>query len=383
MKYETFPLGLAIGEYFCNRADERKLLGSNIKSNRHTLITSPRRYGKSSLVTFVLKAEKIPYAKVDFFVALNTKTIEEQLLAGIEEILTKTSSKVESLIKEIKNYLVTSQWTIGIKDLSVTLIPKEGSDPALNIKESLQALEGYLAKKGKSAILFIDEFQELGLLPGAKSIEGAIRHVAQESQYLTFIFSGSNRHILSNMFDDRARPLYMLCSRISVDRIAEKHYVDFLNKFSTKTWGKKLPNDTCNEIFRVTERHPYYMNVICNYLWGNHKSNSTPPSAKFVMQYWKEYTQTEKFRVAREMSNLSFGQKNVLAAIANGFVSELTGRKSQHKINLSGASIVQILKNLEDGDFIGKKEDNTYFVLDPLLKFSLQLYYKEMLVLSD
>ena len=383
MKYETFPLGLAIGEYFCNRGEERELLRNNITHNRHTLITSPRRYGKSSLVTFVLKTEKTPYTKIDFFVALNAKTIEEQLLAGIEEILTKTSSKVEHVIKEIKDYLVTSQWTVGIKGLGITLIPKEGSDTALNIKEALQALEHYLAKKKKKAILFIDEFQELGLLPGAKPIEGAIRNVAQESQHLTFIFSGSNRHILANMFDDRSRPLYMLCSRIAVDRISEKHYVDFLNKFSIKTWGKKLPISICNEIFRVTERHPYYMNVICNYLWGNHKNDSIPPASKFVMKYWKEYAQTEKFRVAREVSNLSFGQKNVLAAIANGFVFELTSRKFQQKVNLSGSSLVKILKNLEEGDFIGKKNDNTYFIIDPLLKFSLQLYYKEMLVIED
>lgn len=383
MKHEIFPLGLATGEYFCNRVEERKWLSNHLKKHCHTLITSPRRYGKSSLVTVVLKSEKHIYAKIDYFVALNAKIIEEQLLAGVEELFTKTSGKVQQIINELKDYLKRSQWVIGIRGVGLVLIPKEGSDPATNIKEALQALERYLAKKKKSAILFIDEFQELGILPEAKSIEGAIRHVAQESRYLTFVFSGSNRHILSNMFDDRSRPLYMLCNRIALERINEEDYIAFLNKFAIKTWGVKLPKDTCDEIFRVTERHPYYMNVLCNYLWENHEDNSVPPAAELVMKYWTNYVQTEKFRIAKELSNLSFGQRNVLTAIANGFVSQLTSRKFQQLINLSGASIVKILKNLEDGDFIGKKQDNTYFIIDPLLKFSLQLYYKEMLVIND
>ncbi|MFI4956067.1 MAG: hypothetical protein ACHQAX_02535 [Gammaproteobacteria bacterium] len=112
------------------------------------------------------------------------------------------------------------------------------------------------------AVFFIDEFQEIGVLPDSSGIEGAIRHVAQESESLCFIFSGSNRHILATMFDDQGSPLYMLCDRINVERIHEKDYVNYLNDVSMKTWKKKLPNEVINEIFNLTEFHPYYINAL-------------------------------------------------------------------------------------------------------------------------
>lgn len=81
-----------------------------------------------------------------------------------------------------------------------------------------------------------------------------------------------------------------------------------------------------------------------------------------------------------EFPNINYGSRIMKYET---FPLELTSRKFQQKVNLSGSSLVKILKNLEDGDFIGKNPDNTYFILDPLLKFSLQLYYKEMLVIED
>lgn len=123
-----------------------------------------------------------------------------------------------------------SKWIVGTDGVNIELIPEKGSDPANVIMESLQMLENILKKKGKKAVFFIDEFQEIGVLANSSGIEGAIRHVAQESENLCFVFSGSNRHILANMFDDRSSPLYMLCDRISIDRISVIEHV--ANKLS-------------------------------------------------------------------------------------------------------------------------------------------------------
>ena len=99
-----------------------------------------------------------------------------------------------------------------------------------NILDALNALEHILVKKKQKAVLFIDEFQEIVKLPIGKAVEGAIRHFAQESKYLSLIFSGSNRHILLSMFVDRSRPLYQLCDRINLGRIDSKYYKEYLNK---------------------------------------------------------------------------------------------------------------------------------------------------------
>ncbi len=68
------------------------------------------------------------------------------------------------------------------------------------------------------------------------------------------------------MFDDRSRPLYSLCDRIAIDRIKEEDYIAYINRVANKTWGKDLEKSVFDEIFLLTERHPYYMHE-CNHLY--------------------------------------------------------------------------------------------------------------------
>lgn len=379
MYKDYFPLGIATGNAFCNRVVERQRLVKNIKARQHTLITSPRRYGKTSLVLFVLEKLSIPYAKVDLFVALDAKACEEQLIHGVQHLFSKISTKPERIINLIRDYFAQTKkrWTIGFKGIHLELIPDKDSDSAVNIMDALLALETVLAKKRQRAVLFIDEFQEIGALPSAKALEGAIRHVAQESKYLLLVFSGSNRHLLTYMFDDKSRPLYMLCERIILERINENHYLDFINKIAMKTWGRHFAIETLSEIFRLTERHPYYVNVLCNALWKSHDSKPHPPDAAVVKKIWQEYIYTERTRISRELSNLSFGQRKILTAISFGYTTELTGKTFLLKVGITGPSVINALDGLEERDLVGRNEDGSYFVIDPLMKSSLQFFYQD------
>src|ERR1700677_4987683 len=100
-----FPLGLAKGEAFCNRVSERKQLINNIERNKHTIVISPRRYGKSSLVLYCLDETTLPYERVDLFVAVSAKTIEDQILKGVKNLITKISTTPEQAISFITNYI--------------------------------------------------------------------------------------------------------------------------------------------------------------------------------------------------------------------------------------------------------------------------------------
>lgn len=376
---DYFPLGIAKGYAFCNRVGERQRLVKNIKAHQHTLITSPRRYGKTSLVLFVLEKLGIPYAKVDLFVALDAKACEEQLIHGIQKLFAQITTKPERILTQVREYFAHTKkrWTIGFKGVHLELIPDNDSDIATNIMDALLALESVLAKKRQRAVFFIDEFQEIGALPSAKALEGAIRHVAQETQYLLFVFSGSNRHLLTYMFDDKSRPLYLLCERIILDRISETHYSEFIKKVAQKTWKKPLSDETLAIIFTLTERHPYYVNVICNALWKHYEDKSQPPDVPAVKKYWQEYIYTERTRISRELSQLSFGQRKILTAIAFGYNTELTGKTFLQRVGVTGPSVITALDVLEEHDLVGKKEDGSYFTIDPLMKASLQFFYQD------
>jgi len=374
-----FPLGIAKGKAFCNRIQERKRLTDNIKSGRHSLIVSPRRYGKSSLALYVLNELKLPFSQVDFFVAINESVIEKEIISKVNQLVNLLGTKQEVLFKTLKDFIkkLELKLVVGSDGVNLEITPAEKSDPARNIHAALLLLENFLASKKKKAVIFIDEFQEIGVVAKNKGIEGAIRSVAQESQYLNFIFSGSNRHLLSQMFEDRNRPLYKLCDRLVINRIHLKDYLSFISQYSAKTWGKAIDDELIIFICQTVELHPYYLNLLCGRLWS--KFIKKPPVKKSdIESIWHKYILEQKSDVAKELSFLSDLQKKIILNIALGNDSILRGKENLKKFGVSSAAITKALKTLKEEDYIIEFEKNQYKILDPLIKASLELEYGDI-----
>lgn len=196
-----------------------------------------------------------------------------------------------------------------------------------------------------------------------QGIEGAIRHVAQETENFTLLFSGSHRHLLRSMFNKKNQPLYRLCDKIQLDRISEKDYSPFLKKFSQSQWGYSFDDKVIAEIFKNSERHPYYFNTICEKLF----TKETLPTVDDVDLVWSNLLLAKKKDILAETKELNITHKKILVAIARGINKELTGQRFLSQAELAGSSVVRALEYLEDNDFIEKQEDQ-YCFIDPLLK---------------
>ncbi|OGO95700.1 MAG: hypothetical protein A3F41_03715 [Coxiella sp. RIFCSPHIGHO2_12_FULL_44_14] len=371
---EYFPLGLAEGKAFCNRAQERKKLQSNIELSRSTIVTSPRRYGKSSLVLYVLKELQIPYERVDLFVTLDESTVAKEIINGVNNLINKIITKPEQLIASMKEILknVNTKWLIGTDGITVELSRKNNQDDALAIRDSLIILNRILEKKEKRAVFFIDEFQEIGVIANAKGIEGAIRHVAEKTKNLSFVFSGSNRHVLESVFNDRSRPLYMLCDKIVLERISEEDYVNFINKIAQKKWGGPLSSTLYRELFALTELHPYYINLVCGRLYVE---STTSPTQKDVTTIWKKYLTEEKTKTAIDLSKLSLIQKKLLIFIAHGQKTGLTSKESVRKMATTSGSVIKALKVLIAKDYLYEDKNSEYGIVDPLIASSIKHFF--------
>ncbi len=379
MNYEIyFPRGVAKGSAFCNRENERKRLISNIRSRQHTLIMSPRRYGKTSLVKYAVKEMGILYGEADLFIAVDAERIEQQILTAVKKIISEVSTSVEQVLETIRQYFkkTSTRWTVGTQGINIALIPENNQDPAITIMEALNALEDLLSKKNMQAVFFIDEVQEIGEIAEGKGIEGALRHVAQQTRFLSFIFSGSNRRLLANMFFDKARPLYKLCDRIILERIHESAYIKHMNKLARKRWGCDIDNDALETIFSLTERHPFYINGLCLHLWD--ANYERPPTIKDIHMYWTQMVKEERQEIMRELSALSMGQRKILIAISEGHIRELTGKAFLKQVNMTSSSVVEAVSVLEKRDYIEKLENDTYHIIDPLVATALRLYYGDL-----
>lgn len=362
---DFFPLTIASGKSFCNRKLELRYLADNVSQSKPTLIISPRRYGKTSLALNVIQHSKLSYARFDFLSAINETDIEKCILKGVGELISRMESGVKKIIKLTGDLFSGLDIKVNYGKIGISIeVDRKAEKPAYHILQILERVD-YLAQKyKKKIILFFDEFQRVGEVSNDHSIESVIRQVAQESKNIMFIFSGSNRHLLYQVFDDRNRPLYKLCDRIVLDRISSEEYTKHIQNAAVQEWKKSLHEDIINKIIYYTERHPYYLNLICSKLW-----KQGFPTVNSVTAMWQNYILQERSQVASEVELLSKNQRKLLTILArHGGTDTPRSREFEYIAEMSGATITQSLDFLEKRDYIFKDESNYYNVLDPLIK---------------
>lgn len=366
---DYFPLGIATGDAFCNRTDETELLIENIKSGKHTLLIATRRYGKSSLALRAIKLSKQPCVEIDFYMASSEKIIESYILNGVVDLIGKALGSIEKRITSIKKYVkhLKPKLNLGTENIKLELsVEGVDSDPATNVKEGLLLLEKLLEEKNKHAVFLMDEFQTVGSIAQGKGIEAAIRHVAQKTKYLTIIFSGSNRKMLKSMFEDENRPLYKLCWKISLRRISAEHYQKHIQQAASECWKRNLDEGVLNQIISLSERHPFYLNKLCDRIWTYYDKKQ--PSIDEVTLTWNEILEEEKSDSVKEISLLSAGQKNVALLIAKKETEQLTSKHSMMELQMTSSSIITALEGLEEKDIIEKEKDQ-YQIINPIVRY--------------
>lgn len=363
----VFNRGISSGEAFCNRTEELKQLLKNASDITHSLLISPRRYGKTSLALRAIEQSHLPHAYLDLFMKYEADAILEEFYEGIGKLISKIMKPSERALKKAEALLrnIALSLQMGEVGLEFRLAPKVG-DKRKSLKSLLVGLDEILKQNKKNAILFIDEIQSIVESPFCDEVEASIRFVAQKTENISFIFSGSNRHLLGKIFDDRSRPFYKLCYRMPLHRISKHHYDGFINKFAQKKWGKLLSEEALEKIFLFTKRHPYYINILCSYLFDL----STPPKSQDVDTCWKRLCYEEQGSVARDIEFLTSKQKYLLSEIArHEGLKEPTAKSFVDRVSLTPKGVLGALEILYKHDLIEKSESGEIHIIDPVLAF--------------
>jgi len=371
---ERFPLGIATGAAFCNRESERRHLADNLRGGRHTLLMAPRRYGKTSLTLEVLdRLEDRPRTQVrwtgcDFLVAHDADSVRDALLAAVGRLAALFVPVHRRAVAGLSRFFqqLRPEITLTERGPRVRFIPS-GSGPE-SIVAALTGLDALAGQEGVRAVLVMDEFQQIGTLRHCRPLEAAIRHAAERTAHSTYVFSGSNRHMLAAMFGDAGRPLYRLCERLPLARIARAAYIPFLLAAARETWRRELEPAALDAILAHTRRHPYYVNLLCARLWREPE----PPQEDDATAHWDAYVRQEARWLAHEVAELSPNQRAVLAALAQEPTAHPQSKGFLARTRLAGASNAQAVSVLTERDLVYRDEHQRLRVLDPALERYLQ-----------
>lgn len=367
-----FPLGVAVGKAHCNRNAERGRLADNVLNVRHTWLAARRRMGKTSLVeqvrADVKSKRKIASASVDLLVAHDLRAVEARIRGAVEaaavELLPSRQRRTERLQRAFSR--LRPEFSVGAQTMRMTLHTPQ--DPQRGIEQALMALDDAAAEHNRRVMFVFDEFQQLRAIKADGSLEGSIRHAVERASNVAYVFAGSERHLLADMFEDPDRPLYHLCERMSVHRISAEAYTEFLGNAAKARWRCTLNDSLVELVLGLTLRHPYYVNALCGRLWQADKA----PNLATIRRVWKRFVEEDQRRAASRVLALSSAQRGMLAGIARaGEIQHPTGQAFLQQLRMATSTGLAAKEVLERQDLIQQTETGTWSLVDPVMAAGL------------
>ena len=360
--------------YFCDREVETELLIRNITNGRNVALISTRRMGKTGLIRHCFYQKEVKEHYNTFFIDIYaTSSLREFVFALGKEIFEKLKPKGRRFIDNF--FSVISSLRAGFKLDSVT------GEPVFDIglgdihaaETTLEEIFTYLEQADKPCIVAIDEFQQIGTY-AERNVEAVLRTKVQHCRNSFFIFAGSQRHIMMNIFNSPARPFYQSVNMMQLKSIPLTAYRAFVERLFLEN-KKRIEEELIDEVYNFFEGHTWYVQLMFNELYiltgkGEMCDRSLQATALTNILQMQDFTYQEIF------SRLPEKQKEVLIAIGKEQkATGVTSGKFIKKYKLSTPSSVQAaLKGLLEKNLVSQ-EQNHYEISDKLLGVWLQKNY--------
>lgn len=360
--------------YFCDRSEETEFLRKQILNGRDVALISPRRIGKSGLIQHFFNQSDIKDRYYVFFVDIYaTTSLGEFVYTLGKEIYEQL--KPQSTVWKEKFFQMIASFRMGFKLDSFTGTPTLdlGLGDIQVPQTSLDEIFAYINEADKPCIIAIDEFQQISEY-AEKNVEALLRTKIQRCNKAQFIFSGSKRHMMSNMFNSPSKPFYQSAISMGLEPIPIEVYTDFATRMFEEN-GKRIDRPVVEMVWKRYDGYTWFVQMMMNELFALTPSGETCRE-KQIDDAWRNVIMAQENSYKDLLSNLPPKQKMVLQSIAKeGLAQNITSSKFIKKYNLTSASSVQAaVKLLLKNDLI-TQIDGTYRVHDYFLSEWLAKVY--------
>lgn len=333
-------------KFFCDREQETNTLMSNLVNGQSTTLIAIRRIGKTGLIRHVLAQLPADYTDI-YLDILPTENLKEFLNAlttaifsGIPE-RSKPGKKILDFIKSLRPVVSFDPLT-GLPQLALDTRPGEAER---HIQSVLEFLESYPQK----VIIAIDEFQQILYYP-EKNTDALLRSIIQSLNNVRFIFSGSQQHLMTQLFTDPSRPFYQSAGFLKIEKIKPEAYTSFI-RHHFENAGITISLETIDAMLNWADHHTYYVQLLCNRVFAS-------AQRKMGDEFWKtqaaQLLQEQEIVFFKYRDLLTKHQWNLLKAIAHeGTVYYPTSKDfiAKHELG-SPATVLRSLHALTEKEMI-------------------------------
>lgn len=361
-------------EYFCDRQEESQKIIKAINNHNNMVLISPRRMGKTGLIQYCYEESSIKKNYYTFFIdILQTANLEEFVYTLGKEIFNRLLRKNKKLSQLFVQIVKSIQGKFGYDPIS--------GSPTFNVllgditepKYTLQEIFQFIEKADKPCIISIDEFQQISQYP-ENNVEAFLRTHIQQLENVHFIFAGSERHMMQQMFLSKTEPFYQSADMMELNAIKAENYIPFILKHFQQE-GRTISQDNILKIYNLFKGHTYYIQKTFNAAFAE-----TPPQTECTLENLKQtinaIIEERSFMFRQILSNIPNAQRGVLYAIANeGEAKHISSSEFTLKHKLKSTSSTQsAIKKLVKQEIINK-ENAIYSISDRFFALWIQTIY--------
>ena len=364
---QSFVFGVSVSDYnFIGRKEEIRRLKMNFEEGINTILISPRRWGKTSLVKKVCEVvdrKKVIPVFVDIF---KCKTEYEFYNALAEAVLKQTASKTELWMDNARDF-------IARLSPKVSFSPEPNSEFALSLgispkthapEEILSLAEEIAQKKQKRIVVCIDEFQQIGEMADSVSIQKRLRSVWQHQRLTSYCLFGSKKHTMMNVFQKRNMPLYQFGDFKFLDKIPTETWVEYIVQHF-KDRQRTISAEQAAKICQLVDNYSSYVQQLA-WLVFSLIDEGQVVTDEHLKQGVKDLLNSQEQLFMQQIEPLTAYQMNFLRCILSGHHDDFGETAVREEFQLGSVSNITRLKTaLVDKDIV-EMSGKRYYITDPV-----------------
>ena len=376
MESKPFIFGVATsGDNFTDREKETARLLSNFQHGVNTVLISPRRWGKTSLVQKVCRLTQSDKLKIVYLDIFSCRSDGDFYNAFAAAVLKQTSSKWDEWVENAKLFLsrISPRISLGpdpMSDFSISLELNPKSD---DIDEILQLPEKIAQKKGINIVVCIDEFQQIAEFKDSKTFQKRLRSVWQLQKSVSYCLFGSKMHLMNELFEKRNLPFYKFGDAVYLPKISTSDWVEYIcGRFEAT--GKHISEELAEKICRTVDNHSSYVQQLAWLIWIQTKEVATDQNFEDAFQDIVDQN-TPLFE--KQTESLTTYQMNFLRAIVNGVHKEFTTQEVLQKYQLGSSANVSTVKRALIKKELIETEKQQVIIPDPVMRIWLKREFEQ------
>ena len=336
-------------ELFCDREVETEQIIEYLNNDRNITLISPRRLGKTGLIYRIFEeiGERQKDTETFYLDISSSQSLEDfiKLLAESVARVLKRQNKISSFFKALGGIrpLLSYDALTGAPEVSITY--RNDIDKTLTLKGIFQ----YLERHNKRVVLAIDEFQQIREYEMV-NMEALLRTYIQPLHNVRFIFCGSKKHTMTDIFSNAKKPFYESTTFVPLGKLDILVYEKFITNLFLAN-GKTIDPESVEHIIAWTRDHTFYTQMLCNEVFLR---SSVSVTTTDILEAERRILDANRDRFLELQRLLTAAQWKLLKAIAKeGSIQHPTSSSFIQRYHLgSGAAVSKNVKSLIEKELV-------------------------------